>query len=115
MRISDWSSDVCSSDLVAGLWPYCQGSIVRPAGAALFLSQKPYLPLGSLRDALYYPQQTADLNSAHSDERAARILAMVQLGHLTARLDQVDDWGRILSLGEQQRLAFGRQIGRAHV
>src|SRR3546814_14437185 len=43
---------------VAGLWPYCQGSIVRPAGAALFLSQKPYLPLGSLRDALYYPQQT---------------------------------------------------------
>src|SRR5690606_31579765 len=41
---------------IAGLWPYCDGRIIRPEHKALFLSQKPYLPLGSLREALYYPQ-----------------------------------------------------------
>ena len=42
---------------IAGLWPYCEGTIIRPEHGALFLSQKPYIPLGSLRDALYYPSQ----------------------------------------------------------
>ncbi|HWK71973.1 MAG TPA: ABC transporter ATP-binding protein/permease [Burkholderiaceae bacterium] len=92
---------------VAGLWPYCRGAIVRPEGESLFLSQKPYLPQGSLRDALYYPRPA---QASTRDERVEDILAMVQLGHLAARLDQVDDWGRILSLGEQQRLAFGRLL-----
>ncbi|MGB3290336.1 MAG: ABC transporter ATP-binding protein/permease [Burkholderiaceae bacterium] len=91
---------------MAGLWPYCQGSITRPEGDSLFLSQKPYLPQGSLRDALYYPRQAV----TDDDGRVEQILAMVQLGHLAARLDQTDDWGRILSLGEQQRLAFGRLL-----
>ncbi|UYO94910.1 ABC transporter ATP-binding protein/permease [Pollutimonas sp. M17] len=92
---------------VAGLWPYCRGAIVRPEGESLFLSQKPYLPQGSLRDALYYPRPA---QTSTRDERVEDILAMIQLGHLVARLDQVDDWGRILSLGEQQRLAFGRLL-----
>ncbi|MFW7342422.1 ABC transporter ATP-binding protein/permease [Pollutimonas sp. H1-120] len=94
---------------VAGLWPYCQGTITRPEGELLFLSQKPYLPQGSLRDALHYPKK-ADPDSAQAGGRAEQVLATVQLGHLAARLDQVDDWGRILSLGEQQRLAFGRLL-----
>jgi len=131
---------------IAGLWPYSQGHITRPAGAALFLSQKPYLPLGSLRDALYYPQ-ASDLGAAQEDAgqdiphfhgaptnldeaiaglpahhpskdsesqtqatQAASVLRMVQLGHLVERLDEVADWSRILSLGEQQRLAFGRLL-----
>lgn len=89
---------------VAGLWPYAEGQIVRPASGALFLAQKPYLPLGSLRDALYYPAP-----SAHAEE-AAQVLMDVQLGHLVGRLDEITDWGHILSLGEQQRLAFGRLL-----
>src|SRR5690606_37163151 len=46
---------------IAGLWPYCKGDIIRPEHDVLFLSQKPYLPLGSLRDALYYPRQLPHL------------------------------------------------------
>lgn len=95
---------------VAGLWPYCRGSIIRPEGESLFLSQKPYLPQGSLRAALHYPKQLAGCHLTDSKERDEQVLAAVQLGHLVARLDQVDDWGRILSLGEQQRLAFGRLL-----
>ncbi|MGL6072186.1 ABC transporter ATP-binding protein/permease [Craterilacuibacter sp.] len=89
---------------IAGLWPYCDGQITRPEGRAIFLSQKPYLPQGSLRDALYYP------SAAKAGTEAAAILVRVQLGHLTSRLDENAEWGHILSLGEQQRLAFGRLL-----
>ncbi|MCW3481022.1 ABC transporter ATP-binding protein/permease [Neisseriaceae bacterium JH1-16] len=91
---------------IAGLWPYCDGRIVRPADRVLFLSQKPYLPLGTLRDALYYPASPERAD----DEHASRVLVDVQLGHLSHRLDDPADWGHILSLGEQQRLAFGRLL-----
>jgi putative ATP-binding cassette transporter len=91
---------------IAGLWPYCDGRIVRPARNVLFLSQKPYLPLGTLRDALYYPASP----EGASDELARRVLVDVQLGHLVIRLDELADWTRVLSLGEQQRLAFGRLL-----
>jgi len=92
---------------IAGLWPHSDGRITRPGNSVLFLSQKPYIPLGSLRSALYYPQTTP---VGPVDEAAQRVLAAVQLGHLADRLDEVGDWTRILSLGEQQRLAFGRLI-----
>lgn len=91
---------------VAGIWPYCTGQIVRPDARVIFLSQRPYMPQGSLREALYYPALEMDASA----ERLSQILAAVQLGHLEARLDEVADWGRILSLGEQQRLAFGRLL-----
>jgi vitamin B12/bleomycin/antimicrobial peptide transport system ATP-binding/permease protein len=91
---------------IAGLWPYVEGTVVRPVGRqALFLPQKPYLPLGSLRSCLHYPGI-----SAQTDDRAARILRRCHLGHLIDRLDEEDDWTRILSLGEQQRLAIGRVL-----
>jgi len=90
---------------IAGLWPYCDGSMAYPQQAALFLSQRPYLPLGSLRDALSYPQA-----AMHDDARIGTVLQTVQLGQLASRLDEVADWSRILSLGEQQRLAFGRLL-----
>ena len=89
---------------LAGIWPYGSGTINLPQGAKrLFLPQRPYLVLGSLRRALSYPR-----TSAASDEEIARILKRVGMDHFAARLDDVDDWSRILSLGEQQRLAFAR-------
>ena len=91
---------------IAGLWPYVEGTVVRPVGRqALFLPQKPYLPLGSLRSCLHYPGIPAQ-----TDDRAAGILRRCHLGHLIDRLDEEDDWTRILSLGEQQRLAIGRVL-----
>jgi len=90
---------------LAGLWPHVDGSVGRPTGdSALFLSQQPYLPLGTLRTALAYP----GLADALDDEQPAEVLRAVQLGHLAARLDEDADWSRTLSPGEQQRLGFGR-------
>jgi putative ATP-binding cassette transporter len=91
---------------MAGLWPYVDGTIVRPLDRqSLFLPQKPYLPLGTLRSSLYYPGIPAQ-----TDDQAAAIMRRCHLGHLVARLDEEDDWTRILSLGEQQRLAIGRVL-----
>lgn len=90
---------------VAGLWPFAQGEIVLPAQAtSLFLPQKPYLPLGTLAEALSYPQFEADAQTL------TNILNKVQLGHLSSRLHSDEDWTQVLSLGEQQRLAVGRAI-----
>jgi putative ATP-binding cassette transporter len=91
---------------IAGLWPYVDGTIVRPVDQkSLFLPQKPYLPLGTLRSSLCYPSIPAQ-----TDDQAAAVLRRCHLGHLVARLDEEDDWTRILSLGEQQRLAIGRVL-----
>ena len=90
---------------IAGLWPYVDGKVTRPSGTkSLFLPQKPYMPIGTLRQALHYPAEvmTAD--------QATEVLRQCQLGHLVAQLDREDDWSRILSLGEQQRLAIGRAL-----
>jgi putative ATP-binding cassette transporter len=90
---------------LAGLWPFSSGRAERPGGTAcLFLSQRPYLPMGSLRAALAYPQVGL------VDADAARILEQVQLGHLAGQLDVEQDWSQVLSPGEQQRLAFGRVL-----
>jgi vitamin B12/bleomycin/antimicrobial peptide transport system ATP-binding/permease protein len=91
---------------IAGLWPYVDGTIVRPLERqSLFLPQKPYLPLGTLRASLYYPRVPAQ-----TDDPVTAILRRCQLDHLLDRLDEEDDWTRILSLGEQQRLAIGRVL-----
>jgi putative ATP-binding cassette transporter len=97
---------------IAGLWPYVDGTISRPADQqSLFLPQKPYLPLGTLRSSLYYPSVPAQ-----TDDQAVATLRRCHLGHLVARLDEDDDWTRVLSLGEQQRLAIGRVLlNRPHV
>jgi vitamin B12/bleomycin/antimicrobial peptide transport system ATP-binding/permease protein len=91
---------------IAGLWPYVDGTIARPSDRqSLFLPQKPYLPLGTLRLSLQYPSIPTP-----TDDQAAATLHRCHLGHLIARLDDEDDWTRILSLGEQQRLAIGRVL-----
>ena len=91
---------------LAGIWPYGKGKLsLQKNSRLLFLPQKPYLPLGSLRRALYYPG-----TAAGSDEALQAVLVKVGLDKFVTRLDEVDDWSRILSLGEQQRLAFARVL-----
>jgi len=92
---------------LADLWPWAEGTVQRPVGDdALFLSQQPYLPLGSLRTALAYPGAATDVD----DAQAAAMLRQVQLPHLVDRLDEETDWTRRLSPGEQQRLGFARVL-----
>ncbi|TCJ98700.1 putative ATP-binding cassette transporter [Volucribacter psittacicida] len=91
---------------IAGLWPYSEGKIARPDDV-LFLSQKPYLPQGKLIDALYYPNTAPEQQTFNQE---IELLNAVQLGHLTDKLNQENDWTRVLSLGEQQRLAFARLL-----
>ncbi|MFI9506276.1 ABC transporter ATP-binding protein/permease [Nocardia sp. NPDC052566] len=90
---------------LAEMWPYTEGEIGRPTGDdTMFLSQIPYLPLGDLRTAAEYPGKPEDI----SDDALREVLEKVHLGHIVDRLDEEADWAKILSPGEQQRLAFGR-------
>jgi putative ATP-binding cassette transporter len=96
--------------LVSGLWPAASGSVQRPPLAELlFIPQKPYMILGSLREQLCYPQDPARF----SDEHLRSVLEEVRLPDLVQRYPDFDikqDWPRLLSLGEQQRLAFARLL-----
>ena len=90
---------------LAGLWPFATGGVAYPlAGEVLFLSQKPYLPLGTLREALCYP-----LTPQH-DAVLLPLLKEVGLEPLAPRLDDNELWSHILSVGEQQRIAFARAL-----
>jgi putative ATP-binding cassette transporter len=89
---------------LAGLWPFGRGAIRIGGRRALFLPQRPYLPLGTLRDALLYP------GIAAPPERLPAALEAVGLAHLAGSLDEAADWTQRLSLGEQQRLAFARAL-----
>jgi vitamin B12/bleomycin/antimicrobial peptide transport system ATP-binding/permease protein len=92
---------------MAGLWPWGSGEILRPAGAYIaFMPQRPYLPLGTLRTALLYPHPEQQV----SDEKVRDILTRCGLEHLIPRIDERDQWGSLLSGGEQQRLAFARVL-----
>ena len=91
---------------IAGLWSYAEGEVICPINSQLFLSQKPYVPQGNLMSALTYPNKPDNI----SHKKAVEILSKVQLGHLAKQLEKAQDWTRILSLGEQQRLAFARLI-----
>ncbi len=92
---------------LAGIWPFGRGEVKMPAGArALFLPQKPYIPIATLRDAVKYP----DEKSTASDAEIVSALQAAQLGHLAGRLDEEMHWSNILSGGEQQRLAIARAL-----
>ncbi|GLH56597.1 ABC transporter ATP-binding protein [Pseudomonas atacamensis] len=88
------------------LWPAGHGNIRLPAARYLFLPQKPYLPIGKLREALSYPQP----GDTYAPERYAQVLETCRLPHLVGRLDEANHWQRMLSPGEQQRLAFARAL-----
>lgn len=90
---------------LSGIWPYGAGQVELPARpATLVLPQRPYLPLGSLRDVLLYPYGDASI----SDEELRRVLERIGLPKLAPQLHIDQAWAHVLSLGEQQRLAFGR-------
>lgn len=96
--------------VIAGLWSTGSGEVTRPAGSdMLFLPQQPYLPLGDLRCQLTYPQTERNI----SDEELLEWLARVNLPTLAecfGGLGAALDWARVLSVGEQQRLAFARAL-----
>lgn len=92
---------------IAGLWPWGSGTILTPPPEAMaFLPQRPYLPLGTLRNAITYPSPP----NAYSDSDVRRALERCDLGSLVAKLDRAERWDRELSLGEQERLAFARLL-----
>ncbi|MDM3847810.1 MAG: ATP-binding cassette domain-containing protein [Aphanizomenon gracile PMC649.10] len=95
---------------IAGLWAAGSGKIIRPKlEDILFLPQRPYLILGTLREQLLYPKENRQIE----DKELEGILKQVNLSDITSRLGGLDvetDWENILSLGEQQRLAFARLL-----
>ena len=91
---------------LAGLWPFGRGRVRVANGDALFLPQRPYLPLGTLADALAYPRAAAGL----ARENLVEALRAVGLPQLAERLDEEGNWAQRLSIGEQQRLAFARVL-----
>ncbi len=92
---------------LAGLWPWGEGRILLPENALIaFVPQKPYVPVGSLRNALIYP----DFESSPSDREITEALHACGLGDLSDRLDAPENWDNILSGGERQRLAFARLL-----
>lgn len=88
---------------LAGFWPYVKGHISIPAPSEMmFIPQKPYIPMGTSAEAASYPLETAD------EEILSSLLVECGLSHLMEKPDTEADWSHILSLGEQQKLAFVR-------
>ena len=92
---------------IAGIWPFGRGQIHAPRDARLlFLPQKPYLPLGTLRHVVRYP----GADGALTDAALRESLDAVGLPELAERLDEAGNWGLLLSPGEQQRIAVARAL-----
>lgn len=92
---------------LAGIWPYGTGTVSIPRGQrVLFLPQRPYLPIASLRQVLAYPARSPE----HSDTVFRKALVDAGLPHLAGRLDEDANWALELSGGEQQRIGFARVL-----
>lgn len=89
---------------IAGIWPFGGGRLVKPAARMLFLPQKPYLTIGTLREQLSYPATPGTFD----DSACRAALADCGLPLLANRLDEEQHWAQMLSPGEQQRIAFAR-------
>ncbi|WP_298224628.1 ABC transporter ATP-binding protein/permease [Acidocella sp.] len=91
---------------LAGIWPFGSGEIVRPSGRLIFLPQKPYFPIGTLRRNLAYPSAVESVSEA----KATEALVIMGLEYLIPQLEESANWGLVLSGGEQQRLALARAV-----
>jgi vitamin B12/bleomycin/antimicrobial peptide transport system ATP-binding/permease protein len=92
---------------LAGIWPYGSGTVSMPKGKRmLFLPQRPYLPIGTLREVLSYPGRP----DGHRDATFERALRDARLPHLIGHLDEQANWSLELSGGEQQRIGFARAL-----
>jgi putative ATP-binding cassette transporter len=92
---------------LAGIWPYGKGQVTVPKDAKiLFLPQKPYIPIGTLSEAVAYPAAPG----AFGADAIREALAASKLEPLADRLDETRNWTLALSLGEQQRLALARAL-----
>lgn len=92
---------------IAGIWPFGKGRMRLPAGfRVLFLPQRPYLPIGTIRDVVSYPACPEDF----SDEQIKEVLDAVGMPQLVGRINDHQHWALQLSPGEQQRIAFARAI-----
>ena len=91
---------------IAGVWPWGHGAVELPKARMTFMPQKPYFPLGTLREAILYPERPDGVG----DEDLREALHKVGLDHLRGRLDETERWDHILSGGEQQRVAFARVL-----
>lgn len=93
--------------VLAGFWPYAKGEmILPPPKETMFIPQKPYMPMGTLAEAASYP------DIALSRKEWEALFAFSGLSHLIPLLDSEGDWSHILSLGEQQKLAFARVFAK---
>ena len=92
---------------IAGIWPFGQGEVLVPEGQTMMLlPQRPYIPIGTLRDAVTYPGKA----DAYDDAQLAKALRTAKLPQIAERLDEERAWAQTLSLGEQQRLAVARAL-----
>jgi putative ATP-binding cassette transporter len=92
---------------LAGIWPYGQGSVRLPKDArVLALPERPYFPLGTLRQAVCAPSEP----DAFADARLGAAMGAAGLDHLVARLDAEEDWNETLPAGDQQRVGFARAL-----
>lgn len=92
--------------VLAGIWPYVKGRLAMPEPEnTMFIPQKPYLPLGTLREALLYPG-----SRECSDNELKAVLEKCSIGYLAENLYVEADWAHVLSGGEQQRVAFARAL-----
>jgi putative ATP-binding cassette transporter len=91
---------------LAGIWPYVNGTLEIPAEDKLmFIPQRPYLPLGTLKESLLYPG-----TESRTDEELKELMEDCCIGYLYDKLYMEADWSHVLSVGEQQRLAFVRAL-----
>jgi putative ATP-binding cassette transporter len=92
---------------IAGIWPFGRGQVRQPRGFhSLFLPQRPYFPLGTLRQVVSYPAAP----EIFSDAQVRDALAAAGLAHFSERLDEQENWAQQLSGGEQQRVAIARAL-----
>ncbi|HEY6439064.1 MAG TPA: ABC transporter ATP-binding protein/permease [Acetobacteraceae bacterium] len=92
--------------VLAGIWPFGHGHVRRPVERCLFLPQRPYIPLGTLRHVVTYPHP----HDTYSREDIDRALVDAGLGQFVPRLDDDEHWAQQLSGGEQQRVALARAL-----